>query len=200
MNRRELPDLGAELARKPGKGRPDDARIGLTVRRRQRGADDARPKPGQLVAHRIGAEQRQLQAMLARALGVTLQLRHVGFGTRELDVPARLELDILAELAAEIVPQDSRTPRERQFGEMTALLAHAAEIDAAGASAAETLFQHRHREPRLAQRHRGGAGGNSAADDRDIDHKTLAHGRPPTGIGLIGGLLRRRPTAATSVA
>ncbi len=138
--------------------------------------------------------------MLARHLGVALQLRHVGLGARDLDVPGRLELHVLAEQLIEIVPQRPRPARERQLGRMPPLLANAAEIDAACAGAAQALFQHRDRESGLAQGDSSRARRGAAANDRDVDCQALGHGSPPIGSGFTGGLPRRRPTAAMSFA
>src|SRR5437868_4458367 len=115
-------------------------------------------------------------------------------------MPARLKLHILAKQAVEIVPERARAARQRQLDEIAALLAHAAEIDPARAGTAQPLFQHGNRQSGLAQRDRSPTGRDAAADDCDVDVEPLAHGSPPTGIGLIGGLPRSRPTAATSMA
>ena len=111
-----------------------------------------------------------------------------------------LELDVLAEPLVELVPERPRPARERQLGEVAALLAHAAEIDAARAGAAQALLEQRDRQPGLAQRDGRGAAGDAAADDRDVDAQALAHGALATiGIGLTGGWPRRRPTRSRSL-
>ena len=113
----------------------------------------------------------------------------------------RLELDVLAEHLVELVPDRRATARERQLGEVAALLAHAAEIDAARAGAAHPLLEQHDGHPGLAQRDGSGAAGDAAADDRDIGRETLRHGAlPRTGIGLTGGWPRSRPTLSTSTA
>ena len=99
----------------------------------------------------------------------------------------------------EAVPQLSRARGDRQFDELAPLLPHAAEIDAAGARAAEPLFDHRDAHARLFQRNCGGERQYPAAGDGDIDVDPFAHASASSiGIGLTGGLPRSRPTAAMS--
>jgi hypothetical protein len=102
----------------------------------------------------------------------------------ELEVAGRLEFDILTEPFGQPVPERARPARQWQLGEVATLLADAAEVDAARARAAETLVEDDDRQPRVAQRDGGGAAGDAAADDRDVDAQSLAHGRSLTRRAL----------------
>ena len=87
---------------------------------------------------------------------------------RELQVAGRGELAIGADDLGEPVPHRARAPRERQFGERAALLAHATVVDAARLAAAQPALEQDDANATLAQVQRGRAAGGAAADDRDV--------------------------------
>src|SRR5260370_28744542 len=135
-----LADLGAGPARSLGKGRAYQTRIGLPVGLRQGRADHSGPEPGILGGEPVAADQLERQIMFGRNPGIGLQLRHIGLAPRELQMAARLELAIRADDVGEAKPKLARAPGERQLRRVAALLAHAAEIDAARLAAAGTLL------------------------------------------------------------
>ena len=115
-------------------------------------------------------------------------------------MPRGHEFAVGADQLGKPSPHFARATRKRQLGEMPALLAHAAEIDAARLRSQRAFFQQTDAEAVAAEVECCGASGDAAADDRDIDayalrHRGLDHG---SGIGLTGGCARKRPTAATS--
>ena len=104
--------------------------------------------------------------------------------------------------------------RAGAIDEVDALLAHAAKIDATRLRTQCAFFHQAHAEPVEAEVERGRAARDTAADDGDINAKTLGHGRLVSrfasslrygqlfnhgiGIGFTGGWPRRRPIEATS--
>ena len=183
-----LAHIRAEPAREAGEGRPDEAGIGGPILGTKRGADHLLAKPGQVRAGGVSAKELELKPVLGGVAGVALELRHVGFGAGELDMAGCLELNILPEHLVELVPDRAGAPRQRQLDETAPLLPNAAEIDAARAGPAGALLQEHDLEPDPAQRDRGRAAGDAAADDGHVRREALGHGTPPrTGIGLTGG-------------
>ena len=81
---------------------------------------------------------------------------------------ARHELAIAADDLGEPAPHLARAPRQRQLGQVAALLAHAAIIDAARLAAARPALEQNDRGAAPAQMQRRRAAGGAAADDRDI--------------------------------
>ncbi len=96
-HRRVLAHVGTEPSREPRVSRPDEARVRLPVLGRERGADHRLAEPGQLGPGRVRAEELQPQPVFGGVAGIALELRHVGLGAGELDMPGGLELDILAD-------------------------------------------------------------------------------------------------------
>ena len=137
--------------------------------------------------------------MLGGVLRVAFELRHLGLGAGELEMAGRLELDVLAEPLVELVPERPRPARERQLRQMPALLAHAAEVDAARARAAKILLQQSDAQSGRSQCGRRRTAGDPAADDRHVDSQLFGHdGLARIGIGLTGGWQRKRPMLSMS--
>ena len=79
--------------------------------------------------------QLKLQRVWTDGLAVGFEFSHVGVRARQLDMAAGYELAIGAHDLGEPVPDAARAPRQRQLGQVAALLTHAAIVDAAGLSA-----------------------------------------------------------------
>src|SRR5205085_4005893 len=136
---------------------------------RQRTADDFLAEPRILAAYALAAHHLQLEAEVRSVGGVALQLDEIRIGSRELDVPGRDELAVGTDELAQPSPDLARSARQGQFGEMPALLPHAAEIDTARLRSQRTFFHEANAQAVPAQVKRRRAAGDAAADDRDID-------------------------------
>src|SRR5204863_9028337 len=119
-------------------------------------------------SERVRAEQFEREPVLGSDARIALELPQIVLRARELEVTGRLELDVFAEPFGEPVPERPRAPRERQLGEVAALLTNAAKVDAARTRAAQILLEEDDGQPRLAQGDGGSAAGDAAADDRDV--------------------------------
>ncbi len=104
------------------------------------------------------------------------------------------EFAVGADEAGQLGPKPPGAPGQGQLAQRAALLAHAAEIDAARPLPREVALQEQDREPLAAKMERRRGAGDAGAQHDGIgpDH------RSSTAKGFTGGWPRSRPTAESS--
>ena len=186
----ELDQLGAGRPRRPREGRPDQARVGLSVARAVGGAHGARAEPGVAVAQRVAPQHLDLDPVFGLRLGVGRDLVQVLLGARHLDVAGNLVLAVAAHQLGQALPDGERAGRDGQLGELAAVAADPAEVHAARRRPELVLFHHRDARAALAQAERRSAADQPTADD---DHIGLQRAH-------IEAALDRSSTAASAPA
>jgi hypothetical protein len=114
---------------------------------------------------------------------MAFELGHLVVGAGELQVAAGFELDILAEPLVELVPERPCAPCERQLGEVAPCWRTPPKLTPLAPAPHSAFSSSATVRPGFAQRDRGGAARDAAADDRDVDAQALRHVALPTTIG-----------------